>query len=130
MKLPLSICMIVKNEETVLAKSLESVKDIASEIIVVDTGSTDNTKKIAEDYGAKVYDFEWINDFELAVRQQPEVAGFDIAMDDAGRVGVVESLGRLDQDVDLMAEREWGPCPDDLTEFRSLEQIHREKRPP
>ncbi len=66
MNLPLSICMIVKNEEAVLANCLGSVKDIASEIIVVDTGSTDNTKEIAESFGAKVYDFEWVNDFSAA----------------------------------------------------------------
>lgn len=58
--------MIVKNEEKVLARSLNSVKNYVDEIIVVDTGSTDKTKEIAKDLGAKVYDFEWINDFSAA----------------------------------------------------------------
>jgi glycosyltransferase involved in cell wall biosynthesis len=40
----ITLCMIVKNEEDVIGRCLDSVKDIADEIIVVDTGSTDNTK--------------------------------------------------------------------------------------
>lgn len=62
----ISLCMIVKNEEKVLSRCLESVKDAVDEIIIVDTGSTDKTKKIALDYTEKVYDFEWIDDFSAA----------------------------------------------------------------
>ena len=62
----LSLCMIVKNEEVMLKGCLESVRNWVDEMIVVDTGSTDNTKAIAEECGAKVYDFEWINDFAAA----------------------------------------------------------------
>jgi len=62
----LSVCMIVKNEEDCLGKCLESIKEIASEIIIVDTGSSDNTIKIAKEFGAKIYHFEWINDFSAA----------------------------------------------------------------
>ncbi len=62
----ISLCMIVKNEELTLAKCLDSVKNIADEIIIVDTGSTDKTKEIAYSYTDKVYDFEWINDFSAA----------------------------------------------------------------
>ncbi|MFA3783814.1 glycosyltransferase [Melioribacteraceae bacterium 4301-Me] len=58
--------MIVKNEEKYLEACLDSVKNVVDEIVVVDTGSTDSTKKIAYKYGAKVYDFEWINDFSAA----------------------------------------------------------------
>ncbi|MDD3303682.1 MAG: glycosyltransferase family 2 protein [Clostridia bacterium] len=62
----LSVCMIVKNEEDVLGRCLDNVKEIADEIIIVDTGSTDKTKHIAKKYTRKVYDFEWCDDFSKA----------------------------------------------------------------
>ncbi len=62
----ISICMIVKNEEQVLKRCLDSCADMADEIIIVDTGSTDSTKKIAAGYTDKIYDFEWIGDFSAA----------------------------------------------------------------
>ena len=62
----ISLCMIVKNEEDVLERCLESVKLIADEIIIVDTGSTDKTKEIACKFTNKLYNFEWIDDFAAA----------------------------------------------------------------
>ena len=62
----ISLCMIVKDEEAVLARCLESVKDVVDEIIIVDTGSTDETKRIAAKFTERVYDFEWVNDFSIA----------------------------------------------------------------
>lgn len=62
----ISLCMIVKNESKVLRRCLDSVAHLMDEIIIVDTGSTDNTKNIALEYTDKVYDFEWINDFSAA----------------------------------------------------------------
>ncbi len=62
----LSICMIVKNEEDVLARCLDCIKNIADEIVIVDTGSTDRTKEIAIEYTDKVFDFEWCEDFAAA----------------------------------------------------------------
>ncbi len=62
----ISVCLIVRNEEAVLARCLDSLKIIADEIIVVDTGSTDNTKKVAKQYTEKVFDFTWIDDFAAA----------------------------------------------------------------
>ena len=62
----ISLSMIVKNEEKYLRDCLESVKNVVDEIILVDTGSTDNTMKIAEEYGAKIFHFEWVNDFSAA----------------------------------------------------------------
>jgi len=62
----LSQCMIVKNEEKHIKRALEWAKPIAFEQIVVDTGSTDKTVEIAENLGAKVYHFKWIDDFSAA----------------------------------------------------------------
>ena len=62
----LSQCMIVKNEERNIEKALSWAKRIAFEQIVVDTGSTDRTVEIAEQMGAKVYHFKWIDDFAAA----------------------------------------------------------------
>jgi tetratricopeptide (TPR) repeat protein len=62
----LSLCMIVKDEETALPKCLGSVKHIVNEIIVLDTGSTDKTPDIAKQFGAEVHHFKWCNDFSAA----------------------------------------------------------------
>ena len=62
----ISLCMIVKDEEDVIARCLDSVKDLVDEIIIVDTGSTDRTKEIVSKYTDKIYDFEWVNDFSKA----------------------------------------------------------------
>ena len=62
----ISLCMIVKNEEAVLGRCLESIRDIVDEIIIVDTGSTDQTKEIAARYTDKIYDFPWCDDFSAA----------------------------------------------------------------
>lgn len=62
----ISLCMIVKNEEKILRRCLDSVADLVDEIIIVDTGSDDKTKSIAAEYTEQVYDFEWTDDFSAA----------------------------------------------------------------
>ncbi len=61
-----SLCMIVKNESAILSRCLDSFSPYFNEIIVVDTGSDDNTKEIARRYTDKVYDFTWQDDFSAA----------------------------------------------------------------
>lgn len=58
--------MIVKNEEKFLEQCLKSVDQKVDEIIIVDTGSTDSTVNIAEKYNAKIFSFEWVDDFSIA----------------------------------------------------------------
>jgi tetratricopeptide (TPR) repeat protein len=62
----LSLCMIVKNEAKSLPRCLESVRGVVDEIVVVDTGSTDDTVAVAERYGARVFHFRWCDDFSAA----------------------------------------------------------------
>lgn len=59
----ISACMIVKNEEAFLPQCLKSIRDVVDEIIIVDTGSTDRTVQIAEEFGAKVYHHAWEDNF-------------------------------------------------------------------
>lgn len=66
MKPTISLVMIVKDEEAVLRRCLNSVARYVDEIIIVDTGSTDRTKEIALEFNAKIYDFVWNNDFSSA----------------------------------------------------------------
>ena len=63
---PISICIIAKNEEKYIEQCLRHLIKYGVEIIVADTGSTDQTKEIAAKYTKNVYDFEWIDDFSAA----------------------------------------------------------------
>lgn len=62
----ISLCMIVKNEESVLDRCLASIADLMDEIVIVDTGSDDRTKEIAGRYTDRIYDFPWQDDFSAA----------------------------------------------------------------
>jgi GT2 family glycosyltransferase/tetratricopeptide (TPR) repeat protein len=61
-----SLCLIVKNEEANLPACLASAAGLADEVIVVDTGSTDRTKEVAAQHGARVFDFTWVDSFSAA----------------------------------------------------------------
>lgn len=62
----ISVCIITKNEQENIERCLKSLMPYEMEIIVVDTGSTDNTKDIVQRYTDKVFDFEWCDDFAAA----------------------------------------------------------------
>lgn len=66
MGMRVSLSMIVKNEARTLAVCLDSVADLVSEIVVVDTGSDDDTLAVARHFGAKVHPFAWVDDFAAA----------------------------------------------------------------
>jgi tetratricopeptide (TPR) repeat protein len=86
-----SVCLITKNEEQWLPGCLKSVRDIASEIIVIDTGSSDRTVEIAREFGAQVHHFEWSDDFSAARNASLEHATGDWIL-------------YIDADEELMAE--------------------------
>lgn len=92
----LSVCMIVKNEAHQLAGALENFRDFADEIVVVDTGSTDNTWEIASRYTDRVFDFPWCDDFSAARNQSLAQATGDYVlwMDADDRVSP-EMAGRI-----------------------------------
>lgn len=80
MGIRLSVCMIVRDEAPVLARCLEGVRRFADEIIIVDTGSVDETREIALSYTSRVYDFPWIDDFAAARNAAYSYAAGDYVM--------------------------------------------------
>jgi len=65
-KFTLSVCMIVRNEEKNITDCLESIKGVADEFVIVDTGSTDKTKEVVSKYTSNIFDFKWVDDFSAA----------------------------------------------------------------
>lgn len=95
-KIRISQCMIVKNEENNLRQALSWGKDIMWEQIVVDTGSTDQTVSIAREMGAKVFHFQWIDDFAAAKNYAIDQALGDwIIFLDADEYFTPEDAGKL-----------------------------------
>ena len=126
----LSLCMIVRDESEVLARCLGSAAGVADEIVVVDTGSTDDTPAIARSFGARVHPFEWIDDFAAARNRSFDLAACPyILWLDADDVLLAEERAkllalkpRLDKDVYWL--------PYDYTQDlfgNSLLRIHRER---
>ncbi len=62
----ISLCMIVKNEECIIERCLDSVQHLVDEINIIDTGSTDRTKDIVQNYTSRIFDFTWCDDFAKA----------------------------------------------------------------
>ena len=109
----ISLCMIVRNEEESLGRCLESAKDIADEIIIVDTGSTDSTIDIAKRYTQKVYFFPWIDDFAAArnfafskaTRQYCMWLDADDVLEPADRDALLRLKALLPEEVDVVMMR-------------------------
>lgn len=92
----LSVCMIVRDEAETLARCLNCIASVADEIIVVDTGSTDDTVTIARSFTDKVFFFEWCDDFSAARNFSFSKAGSDLVMWlDADDVITAENLKKL-----------------------------------
>jgi glycosyltransferase involved in cell wall biosynthesis len=94
----LSLCMIVKNEEANLPRCLASVREAVDELVIMDTGSTDRTPEIAQEFGAKVHHFKWPNNFSIARNQSLKyVQGDWVLVLDADEVLVPEVVPLLRQ---------------------------------
>jgi len=92
----LSVCMIVRDEEKMLPRCLKSVRAVADELVVVDTGSKDDTILIAKDFGAEVFHFEWVDDFAAARNESLRHAGGDwILQIDADEELLSDSISHL-----------------------------------
>lgn len=110
--------MIVKDEEKSLASCLNSAREIADEIVIVDTGSTDKTKEIAKKFNAKISDFKWGDDFSAArnesIRHATKdwvlVLDADEALDAEGLKEIKSLVGKNDADGYLMMQVN---CTDD-----------------
>lgn len=109
----LSLCMIVKNEERDLPRCLDSVRGLAGQSIIVDTGSTDRTTSIATDYGAKVIPFDFsFADFAAARNRAIACAtgrwilvlDADETLDRAG-APLIERIVALDENAGYFFER-------------------------
>lgn len=100
----ISLCMIVKNEEHTLPRCLRSVHDLVDEIVLVDTGSTDKTRDVAREFGVRLFEFEWVDDFSAARNFAFAQATQDFVLwldaDDVLNEENREKLGRLKQSLD------------------------------
>lgn len=97
----ISLCMIVKNEELVIERCLQSIAPYVDEIILVDTGSVDQTKELARRYTTNIYDFAWIDDFSAARN---------------------ESFAKATKDYILWLDADDVLLPDDQKKFQELKE--------
>lgn len=93
----LSVAMIAKNEEQAIGRAIASVRPVA-EVVVVDTGSTDRTRQVAQDHGARVYDFKWNHHFgEARTESIRRCRGQYVLWLDADEVVMAEDLPLLQE---------------------------------
>jgi tetratricopeptide (TPR) repeat protein len=103
MSLRNSFCLIARDEQASLPACLGSVGDLIADIVLVDTGSSDGTKEIAAQFGARVFDFPWCDDFAAARNESLCHAtgdwifwlDADEHLDDANRARLADLLGSL-----------------------------------
>ncbi len=102
----LSVAMIARDAEATLAAALESVRSIADEIVVVDTGSTDRTRELARQGASKVIDFRWTDDFAAARNfALKQLSGDWVLWLDASEQLDTESAKAIREHLDLQAEQ-------------------------
>ena len=128
----ISLCMIVKNEEQRLGKCLDSLQGIYDELLIADTGSSDRTKEVAAKYGAKVFDFQWCDDFaaarnfigEKATCDYIYSADADEELDPENRKKFLQLKEILDPEIDIVQMYYMNQ-----TTYRTVYNFDRELRP-
>jgi hypothetical protein len=126
-----SLVMIVRNEEHNLPDCLRSVQDIFDDLVVVDTGSQDRTRAVAESFGARVFDFPWIDSFSAARNECLRHARGKWAMwldaddrvDADNRPRLIELLAGLGDEIDAYAVKVRSVLDAKRTAFRLLDQV-------
>ncbi len=111
----ISLCMITKDEGNNLSNCLDSARDIVDEIIILDTGSTDNTKEIAIKFNAKVLDFKWQDDFSAARNESIKhatkewilVLDADETIDSEGKKEIKEIINKGENDAFLFLQKNY-----------------------
>lgn len=143
----LSVCFIVKNEEKWLGECIEHLKPYVNEFIVVDTGSSDRTKEIAQSKGARVFDFAWTGNFSdarnfaLSKATQPWILKVDpderidpehlrhlLTYTQDSKVWAVRTRTRsYTQSITAISEGQFQPCTNEFPErergFRGFKEI-------
>lgn len=95
-----SVCLITKNEEKFLAQCLTSVRELATQIVVMDTGSTDRTVEIAKSFGAEVRTIQWGEDFSAARNAALEhVRGDWVLVLDADEELLPDSIAKIREEI-------------------------------
>jgi glycosyltransferase involved in cell wall biosynthesis/Tfp pilus assembly protein PilF len=99
----LSVCIIARDEEQVLSRCLQSIAEVADQIVVVDTGSKDRTVEIAQKAGALIGYFDWCDDFAAARNASLDLADGDwilwLDADDYLAKAEADKVGQLKQQV-------------------------------
>ncbi|MFS0559085.1 glycosyltransferase family 2 protein, partial [Brevibacillus sp. 179-C9.3 HS] len=126
----LSLCMIVKNEGNCIERCLNSVKHAVDEMIIVDTGSSDDTINICRSAGASVFSYEWNDDFASARNYGLERAtgdwiiwlDADEEVDEADAVKLKELLP--DTEADLFSIQLINYCGKQVDDYHVLQMAH------
>lgn len=120
----LSVTMIMRDEEKYIGRCLESIKDIADEIIIVDTGSIDKSIEIAKSYGAKIYHHPWQDNFSLHRNQSIGYSTGDwllfIDADEelvGNKKGLKECLSKLSNEYHGVSVKRQDICKESGTQF-------------
>lgn len=128
----ITLCMIVKNEQSILERCLTSYAGTYDELIIVDTGSTDSTKDIAHKYTDKVYDYKWCDDFAAARNYAFSLASCDYIfsadadeiLDERNNQALKKLKSMLLPEIDIVQMYYVND-----NDYNSVYNVHRELRP-